>query len=96
MVTADTGFTDFLPVLSLSKYLCVQLLCHIQLFVVSWTVACQVSLSTQFSKQEYWSVVPFPPPADLLVLQIKPVSLVSSALAGIFFTTSTTWEALEN
>ena len=30
-----------------------------------WTVTCQASLSMEFSKQEYWSVLPFPPPGDL-------------------------------
>ena len=34
-----------------------------------------------------------PPPGDLLDLGIEPASLMSSALAGGFFTTSTSWEA---
>ena len=41
----------------------------------------------------YWSVLPCPPPGDLPNLGIKPSSLTSPALAGRFFTTSTTWEA---
>ena len=65
-----------------------------QLFVTPWTVACQVPLSTGFSKQEYWSGVPFPPPGDLPNPEIKAKSLKSPSLAGRFFTTSTTWEAL--
>ena len=40
-----------------------------------------------FPRQEYWSGLPFPPPGDLLDPGIKPVSLVSPALAGGFFTT---------
>ena len=59
-------------------------------FATLWTVACQASLSMGFSRQEYWSGLPFPPPGDLPDPGIKPIS---PALAGVFFTTSTTWEA---
>ena len=45
------------------------------------------------SRQEYWSGLPFSPPGDLLNPGIKPVSLMSPALACGFFTTSATWEA---
>ena len=48
-----------------------------------------------FSRQRYWTGLPFPPPGDLPDPGVKPVSLVSSALADGFFTTSTTWEAHE-
>ena len=44
----------------------------------------------EFSRQEYWSGLPFPPPADLPNPGTEPVSLVSLvslALAGRFFTT---------
>ena len=47
-------------------------------------VACQAPLSMRFSKQKYWSGLPFPPPGDLPNPVIKPVS---PALAGGFFTT---------
>ena len=40
-----------------------------------------------FSKQEYWSGLPFPPPGDLPDSGIKPESLAPPALAGEFFTT---------
>ena len=40
-----------------------------------------------------WSVLPCPPPGDLPNLGSEPMSLMSPALAGGFFTTSTTWEA---
>ena len=46
-----------------------------------------------FSRQEYWSVLPFPLPGDLPDPGIKPVSLMSPALSGGFFTTGTNWEA---
>ena len=45
-------------------------------------------LSVGFSRQEYWSGLPFPPPGDLPNPVIKPASLMSPALAVRFFTTS--------
>ena len=52
-------------------------------FATPWTVAQQAPLSMGFSTQEYWSGLPFPPPADLPKPGIKPTS---PALAGRFFT----------
>ena len=46
-----------------------------------------------FSRQEYWSGWPCPPPEHLPHPGIEPVSLMSPALAGGFSTTCTTWEA---
>ena len=63
---------------------------RVQLFQTPWTVACQAPLSMQFSRQEYWSGLPFPSPGDLPDPGIKLASLVSPALADGFFTTSTT------
>ena len=57
------------------------------------TVACQAPLSVGFSRQEYWSGLPCPPPGHLPDPGIKPESLLSAALTGGFFTTSTPWEA---
>ena len=45
-----------------------------------WTVACQASLSKRFSRQEYWSGLPCPPPGDLPNPGIEPISPVSPAL----------------
>ena len=45
----------------------------------------QVPLSMEFSRKEYWSGVPSPPPGDLLNPGIEPVSQVPPALAGEFF-----------
>ena len=42
-----------------------QSLSHVQLFVTPWTVAHQVSLSMEFSRQECWGGLPFPSPGDL-------------------------------
>ena len=63
------------------------------LSVTPWTVAHQAPLSMGFSRQEYWSGLPCPPPGDLPDSGIEPESLMSPALAGRFFTTSATWEA---
>ena len=57
-----------------------------------WTKALHAPLSMGFSRQEYWSGLPCPPPGDLPDLGIEPESLMSSALGGGFFITSTTWE----
>ena len=52
------------------------------------------ALSVRFPRQEYWSVLPCPPPEDLHTPGIKRTSLISPALAGEFFTNSNTWEVL--
>ena len=46
-------------------------LSHVQLFVTPWTVAYKAPLSMEFSRQEYWSGLPFPSPGDLLDPGIK-------------------------
>ena len=56
----------------------------VRLFAPPWTVARQAPLSMEFSRQEYWNALPFPPPGDLANPGIKPVSPAS---AGRFFTT---------
>ena len=65
---------------------------HVRLFATLWTVARQAPLSMGSSRQEYWSGLPFPFPGDLPNPRTEPAFLTSSALAGRFFTTSTTWE----
>ena len=70
--------------------------CHhslspVQLFAPPGTIAHQVPLAMEFSRQEYWNGLPFPPPRDLSNPGIKLVSLVSPALAGGFFTTVPHW-----
>ena len=42
--------------------------------MIPWTVTYQVPLSTEFSRQEYWSEVPFPAPGDLPDPGIEPGS----------------------
>ena len=62
----------------------------VQLFVTLWTVARQAALSMGFSGQEYWNGLPFPSPGDF---PNPGIELMFPALAGRFFTTSTTREA---
>ena len=52
----------------------VKSLSRVQLFVTPWTVAYQASLSMGFSRQEYWSGLPFPSPGDLPDPGIEPGS----------------------
>ena len=63
--------------------------------VTLWTAACQAPLSMGFSRQEYWSGLPCPPPGDLPNSRLEAMCLTTAALAGGFFTTSATWEALK-
>ena len=60
---------------------------HVQLFATPWTVAHQASLSMGFSRQEYL------PPGHLPNRGTEPMSLMSPALAGGFFTTCATCES---
>ena len=60
-----------------------------------WTIAHQAPLPMEFSRQEYWSGVPFLTPGDLPNPGVEPASLASPALAGGFFTTSDPREAAD-
>ena len=51
----------------------------VQLFAIPLAVAHQATMSMEFSRQKYWSGLPFPSPADLPNPGIQPVSLVSAA-----------------
>ena len=71
------------------------MLCHSVMFNYlrpHGRLACQALLSMRFPSisQEYWNGLPFPPPEDLPHPGIKPMSPVSPALAGGFFTTRAT------
>ena len=72
----------------LSRFSCVRP------FATLWTVARQAPLSVGFSRQEYWSGLPCPPPGDLPNPEIKPTSPTPPALASGCLTTSATWESL--
>ena len=56
----------------------------VSLFVTPWTIALQAPLSIEFSSEECWSGLPFPPPGDLPDPGIKPAS---PALQADSFTT---------
>ena len=60
---------------------------RVRFFVTLWTVACQAPLSRGFSRQEYWSGLPFPSPGELPNPGSEPASSMSPALACGFFTT---------
>ena len=66
---------------------------RIQFFATPWTIAYQALPSIGFSRQEYWSGLPCPPPGGLPNPGIKHESVAPPALAGRLFTTSATWEA---
>ena len=68
----------------------VKSLSHVRLFATPWTLAYQAPPSMEFSRQEYWSGLPFPSPEDLPASGIEPRSpaLQADALP------SATWEAL--
>ena len=51
--------------------------CHVQFFAAPWTEAHHAPLSIGFSRQEYWSRLPCPPPGDLPDPGIKPASPMS-------------------
>ena len=61
---------------------------RVRLLATVWTIAHKAPLSLGFSRQGYWSGLPFPSPGDLPNPGIKPVSLMPPALAGGFFTMS--------
>ena len=57
----------------------VKSLSHVWLFETPWTVPHQAHLSMGFSRQEYWSELPFPSPGDLPDPGIEPGSLALQA-----------------
>ena len=66
---------------------------HVPVSVTLSTVTRQAPLSVGFSRQEYWSGLPCPPPGNLPNPGIELASLISPALAERFYTASATWEA---
>ena len=62
------------------KAVCVQSLSHVRLLVTPRTVAHQAPLSREFSMQEFWSGLSFPPPGDFPHLGMGPMSPKSPAL----------------
>ena len=93
---AGRFFTPEPPGKPLDTVVCV--LSHfsgVRLSGTPWTTAFQPPVCIEFSRQEYWSELPFPTMGDLPDPGNKLEALMSPALAGGFFTTTTTWEAAE-
>ena len=68
---------------------CVQsLFKRVHCFVTTWTIARQAPLTMGFTRQEYWSGLPFPSPGDL---PDPGIELTSPVSAGRFFTSRATW-----
>ena len=85
---SSTKMSEMLPHFHPAHATALSCISRVQLGVTLWIAACQAPLSMGFSRQEYWSRFPCPPPADLPDPGIKLVSLMSPALAGRFFSTS--------
>ena len=68
------------------------MLSHVQLFATPWTIALQVPLSMEFSRQEYWGELPFPTPGDLPNPGIEPASCISCTGRQILYY-CTTWKS---
>ena len=66
---------------------------HVQLFETHGLLVCQVSLSMEFAKQEYWSGLQFPTPGDESSQPRDQFPhLLFPAFAGEFFTSNATWQ----
>ena len=72
LITVDKLF--YFWTLYINIYVCAQSLHCVQLFATPWTTVCQVPLSMGFSREEYWSGLPFPPPGHLPNPGIEPGS----------------------
>ena len=59
------------------------MLCYfscVLLYATLWTATCQASLFMEFSRQEYWSGLPSPPPGDYPDPRVEPTSLTSTCI----------------
>ena len=93
-----SNYQAILQIRSLSNIICNGNMCmpsHVRLFATPWTVAHKAPLSMGFPRQEYWNVLPFPPPGHLPNPGIEPASPVDLALAGRFFTTAPSGKPLQ-
>ena len=73
-ITLNYYLNYYLKIPIIVLVMCVCVLSHVCLFMTPWTVALQALLSMEFSRQEYWSGLPFLTPEDLPDPGIKPVS----------------------
>ena len=67
----ESWLTEIIPLIYMLSHFC-----HVWLFATLWTIAFQAPLSMGFSRQEYWSVLPCPPPGDLPGPWIEPACLL--------------------
>ena len=79
-VKTDFSWNSFV----MCKCACAQSLSFVWPFTTPWIVACEVPLSMEFPRQEYWNGLPFPTPGNLPNPGTEPTS---PALEGRFFTT---------
>ena len=96
MVQKDTNTSMFIVAIFTIAKTCVMCVNHfslVQLRATLWTVAHQAPVSMRFSRQEYQSGLPCPPPGDLPNPGIKPASFTSPALASRLFTSNARWKA---
>ena len=84
---------DYILFYVLLYYACMCFVWVLSNSATPWTVTQQTPLFMEFSRQEYWSGLPFPTLGVFPNPGIKPTSLVSPELAGRFFTHCTNWEA---
>ena len=80
----DTFLSSFVQSCSGEGKVNVKSLSRVRLFATPWTVAYHASPSTGFSRQEYWSGLPFPSPGDLPDPGIEPRSPALQADALTF------------
>ena len=83
--TRRSGFVSTLPLIVCETMgCCAQSLSHVRFFATLWTVICQALLSMGFSRQEYWSGLPCPPPGDLPNpgIELRSPSLQADSLAS--------------
>ena len=71
---AEIEFTNLSPSPGWKLLAVLSWFIHVHLLVTPWTVAHQAPLSMGFSRQEYWSGLPCPPPGDLPSQRIEPMS----------------------
>ena len=91
---SSAQFSRFSGVFVLRKFACLSSVTSVVTnSATPWSVTDQAPLSMGLSRQEYWSGLPCPPPGDLPTPWIESASLMSSALAGRFFSTKATLEA---
>ena len=84
LMTINLSWNVLVSFINSKKEKKVKSLSRVQLFMTPWTVAYQAPPSMEFSRQEYWSGLPFPSPGDLPNPGIEPRSPAFQADALTF------------